>query len=328
MRWTLSEFLNLVQLRSQCWCFVDLGPSGGFNIPHSDNILFYACLEGKVRLDGVPGGSLVLEPGRIAMLLNGNAHAIRARKGNATEVFEFLSQREYVDVPPSFTIAGGGSARMLCGCLMVRWPGGERPKMLPAVLYADSPSSRASLESLVNGAHKSGAAAVLTHAASLFFTASFRECAECEKIFNASTRQDPIKRARQFMETHPFEAWTVEILAAKVGMSRSNLAARFVEDTRKTPMEFLTGIRMEHAATLLKRTDMKIAAIGEYVGYRSEAAFSRRFSQHFGLSPGKLRRDSQKETSAASGIPSDAGIRDRAGQPPERVSPDGISLNS
>lgn len=332
MRWTLSEFLNLIELRSQCWCFIDMGPAGGFNIPHTGNILFYACLEGKVRLDGLPGGSMCLEAGEIVMLLNGDAHAIRTRKGNAAEVFDFLYKREYVDVPPAFSLSGGGSARLLCGCLMVRWPGAERPRMLPALLKSRSSGSDSGLKAIVDGAHRSGAAAVLTRAASLFFTATFREHEECREIFLASTRQDPIVRAGQFMETHPFHPWTVEILAAKVGMSRSNFAARFVAETGKTPMGFLTGLRMQHALELLEKTGMKIAAIGEYVGYRSEAAFSRRFAQHFGISPGKMRLQLRNdEENGVEPLPRNKAAADllsSRGSPGGRGSSSGIALHS
>ncbi len=301
MRWTLSEFLNLIELRSQCWCLVDLGAEAGFNIPHSENLLYYACLEGQVRLDGLPGGSITIEAGEIVMLLNGDAHAIRTQQNASTEVLEFLYRREYVDIPPRFSIGSGKRAELLCGALMARWPGGERPRVLPPILRVPprSSSSIASLRMLVSSAQYEGACAVFTAAASLFFTATFRHQPECREIFNESTRQDPIVRASQFMETHPFHDWTVEILATKVGMSRSNFAAHFSEETGSTPMGFLAALRMKHAVRLLEKTDMKIAAVGEYVGYRSEAAFSRRFTRHFGQSPGKMRQSLRKAARSA-----------------------------
>ena len=46
---------------------------------------------------------------------------------------------------------------------------------------------------------------------------------------------------------------------------------------------------MEQAAELLRKGNLKIAEISELVGYGSEAAFSRRFTRHFGISPSQLR---------------------------------------
>ena len=89
---------------------------------------------------------------------------------------------------------------------------------------------------------------------------------------------------------HPFQKWTVEILAKKVGMGRSNFAARFTAQTGKTPIDTLTEERMKHAAEFLAKTNLKIAEVSERVGYRSEAAFHNRFTSFFGVSPGKLRR--------------------------------------
>jgi transcriptional regulator GlxA family with amidase domain len=74
-------------------------------------------------------------------------------------------------------------------------------------------------------------------------------------------------------------------------MGRSNFAARFVAEVGRTPIEVVTEERMKLAAKLLQESELKIAEISERSGYRSEAAFSRRFTAHFGTSPGKMRSE-------------------------------------
>src|SRR5262249_43652239 len=86
--WSLSEFLNLVELRSQCWCFVELAATGGFRIPHSDAILFYAMLEGSAKLGGIGTGVVDLVPGNIVMVVSGETHALRTGRGSASKVLE------------------------------------------------------------------------------------------------------------------------------------------------------------------------------------------------------------------------------------------------
>jgi len=290
--WSLSEFLNLVELRSQCWCFVELGRTAGFAIPHNEMILFYAVLSGAATLADTHSGDTLLPSGEIVMILSGEAHAVRVEHGGTTKVLEFLHNGEYVDIPPTFTLGRGRNAtRLLCGRLKVRWPGGQRPKMLPPMLRLKASQGIVNFPSLEDSAKRSGAAAVLTHSALALFLVAFRNHPECEQIFNDSSLHDPISRAVQFMETHPFAEWTVARLARKVGLGRSKFAALFVTKIGKTPMLFLAEKRMRYTAHLLQKTDLKIAEISERVGYRSVAAFTRRCIAYFGQSPGRIRKD-------------------------------------
>jgi AraC-like DNA-binding protein len=290
MKWSLSEFLNLVELRSQCWCLADLGSSGGFSIPHNDAILIYAVLNGSAKIAGT-AGLIDVHAGDIVMILSGDAHTLRSQPRSSTKVFEFLRDGAYVDEPPAMTFGRGPlAARLLCGRLKVRWPGGRHPAGFPPVLRLRAADSVVNFQALVDVAKGAGASAVLTRAAMLLFIVAFRNQPECEVIFRDSELHDSVFHALQYIQTHFFQDWTVERLAKKVGMGRSSLAARFVAEVGKTPIEALTDERMKHAANFLEKTDLKIAEISERIGYRSEAAFSRRFASYFGMSPGKMRK--------------------------------------
>ncbi len=290
MKWSLSEFLNLIELRSQTWCFAGLHSAAGFSIPHGDGFYLYAMLEGRARLAGVAGKLIDLGPGDILIVLSGEAHALRSEASAPAPTFEYLAEGEYADAPASFSFgAGSQSARLLCGNLKVRWPGGQQPRSLPPLLR---PAARGIVDfaALAEMAKGPGSAAVLTRLANLLFVESFLQSAECQSVFRDSSLHDPIARALQYIETHPFAQWTVEGLARKVGMGRANFAARFAAQLGRTPFEALTAERMRHAAIFLEETDLKVAEIAERVGYRSEAAFSRRFAMHYGQSPGTLRK--------------------------------------
>jgi AraC-like DNA-binding protein/mannose-6-phosphate isomerase-like protein (cupin superfamily) len=290
-KWSLSEFLNLIELRGQCWCFAELGPADGFNVPHNEEFVFYAMLEGSAKVAGATGEPIELRSGDLIMILTGEAHAVRSHRCDATRVLEFLHENEYVDIPPIIKPGdGSGAARLLCGKLRVRWPGGQRPVAVPATLRSGPRDGIITIDALERLSKGAGAASALTRAAALVFSAIFRSHPECEQLFRDSNLHDPIARACQFISVHPFRDWTVADLARKVGMGRSNFAARFVAQLGKTPIEVLTEERMKHANHMLKQTDLKIAAISERIGYRSEAAFSRRFTTYFGISPGRMRK--------------------------------------
>lgn len=292
MQQCLSEFLNLLDLRSQCWCLVDLGEDGGLRSPAGDAIYFYAMIEGTGFLSGVPGGPLTMKAGDVAIILSGQAHAIRVRPDGAAAPVAFLTEGRQADIPPSFTIGDGAwSARLLCGKLAGHWPGGLNPEILPATLSIGPHRSVVNMEALLGGLNEPGSASVLARAAALLLTSALRDHPDSKMLFRDAHVRNPIGHAIHHMEAHPLQEWTVASLAAKVGMGRSTFAARFLNEAGRSPMEVLTEIRMRLAATLLTQTRLKVAEVGERVGYRSESAFSRRFVAYFNTTPGQMRHE-------------------------------------
>lgn len=298
MNGTLSEFLNLLDLRGQTWCFVDFRSSSGFTIPPNDAVLFYAVLSGTVQLSGSSGGVTELKPGSVAMVLSGEPHALRTTANGQLSRLDFLCDEQMVDEPPTITIGQGRStaARVLCAKLRVSWPAGlRRVSMPPLVMLGKSRATFSSLtpvrvETLQLSAAGAGSAALLTRLASLMLASALRAHPQCLLLFNSSEWNDPIAYALHLIGSDPSADWSVQGLAQKVGMGRSSFAARFSAQVGRTPMEIITEARMKCAAELLQQGDLKIVEISERVGYRSEAAFSRRFTRHFGVSPGSMRR--------------------------------------
>ena len=295
MVWSLSEFLNLFEFRSQSWCFASLGEKQGLRAPHADAAFFYAVLEGDLEVTGLGREATILQSGDVAIVLSGQAHALRPETGSVLNSISVLDKGDYLDSPQHLTIGTGTvRTRLLCGRLKVRWPGGHRPRGLPAILRMRASETVVDYDRLVSVADQPGGCSVLTRAATLVFSDGFRKHPECRALFEESALDDPIARALRYIELHPFTKWSVEILAHKVGMGRSNFAARFTAQTGKTPIEVLTEQRMRHAADFLEKTDLKIAEVSERVGYRSEAAFHNRFTTFFGMSPGQLRREKRQ----------------------------------
>jgi AraC-like DNA-binding protein len=89
--------------------------------------------------------------------------------------------------------------------------------------------------------------------------------------------------------------WTVESLAEAAGMSRSAFAARFKELLGQTPLEYVTGWRMQKAIQLLERRDKKLPEIARLVGYESDAAFSKAFKRVVRANPGEYLRRGLKD---------------------------------
>ncbi len=83
--------------------------------------------------------------------------------------------------------------------------------------------------------------------------------------------------------------WTVATLADKVHLSRAAFARRFAQSVGATPMEYLTGLRMQRARSALADRGVSVAEAAETAGYATEAAFSRAFKRIYGCSPGAAR---------------------------------------
>jgi AraC-like DNA-binding protein len=106
----------------------------------------------------------------------------------------------------------------------------------------------------------------------------------------AGLRDRHVGRALALMHERPAEAWTMERLAERVGLSRSALHERFTKFTGHAPMQYLTQWRMQLAGTLLRQSSASIASVALDVGYESEAAFSRAFRRVAGTPPSQWRR--------------------------------------
>lgn len=78
-------------------------------------------------------------------------------------------------------------------------------------------------------------------------------------------------------------------LLRKSGYAEDYIRAQFKKITGKTPTEFLTKIRINHACYLIDtyKNSLSLAEIAEKCGYTDYIYFSRRFKQIMGISPRK-----------------------------------------
>jgi AraC-like DNA-binding protein len=288
--WSFSEYLNMIELRSQTWCVLQLSENEGLQVPHTDAVLFYAVLDGTARLSLGRDDTTQLNAGDIAIVTSGDGHALRGHPDAAVSSIDFLTNGGYVDTPITVALGSGPIvAQILCGRLKARWPGTRRPVGLPNMLATSRSGCPVDVGRIVQSAQGRGGSATLTRMATLIFTESFRNHPASAAIFRISGMREPVAEAIQIIQKHPFQNWTVALLARKVGMGRSSFATRFVADVGKTPMALVTEERMKLASAMLEQTDLKIADIADRIGYRSESAFSHRFAAHFGSTPGELR---------------------------------------
>ncbi|UCB54597.1 MAG: AraC family transcriptional regulator [Thiotrichales bacterium] len=112
-------------------------------------------------------------------------------------------------------------------------------------------------------------------------------------------------RAIRKVHEQPAHGWSVSSLADQAGMSRSAFASHFQAVTGITPMQYVTGWRMQTAFEKLRTGNSSVADIAEQSGYQTEASFSKAFKKHMGIGPGAVRRGKLAPAKALPG-PGDA----------------------
>lgn len=295
---SLSELLGGLSLGGRTWCYADLGAAAGFGVPRGEAGFFHAVLHGAARATAPGGGTIEIKAGEAVFVLSGEGHALRVAPDSPAPTLDFLRDEQNVDVPPSFGLgAGAPVARVLSGRLTLDLPAGVQRQALPAFLPLGTDDLMRP-DALLRAGMGAGSAALLTRLAALMLVARLRTDPACRALF-APEASDPIVQALALIAGNPSASWTVERLARSVGMGRSNFAAHFTAQVGRAPMEVVAEQRMEQAAQLLGKGRLKIAEISELAGYGSEAAFSRRFTRHFSMSPSQMRETLRAQAAEA-----------------------------
>jgi AraC-like DNA-binding protein len=166
--------------------------------------------------------------------------------------------------------------------LLVRGEGGRARPWLESILdliAAEATTPRAGSEILINR---------LTEA--LLIQVIRVHLANAAPSWLAGLRDPQVATALGLLHRQLQRRWTLDRLAAEVGMSRSAFAARFRALVGEPPLHYLTRWRMQVAANQLQEGRLALVEIARSVGYQSEASFSKGFKRLLGVSPGSYRR--------------------------------------
>lgn len=96
----------------------------------------------------------------------------------------------------------------------------------------------------------------------------------------------------------PEQRWTLRELAAAVHLSPSQLGRVFADAYGKTPMTYLSTLRAERLARLLRETDLPVEAAMRQVGWHSRGHAARMFRQAVGVTPTRYRQLSRQQATA------------------------------
>ena len=79
-------------------------------------------------------------------------------------------------------------------------------------------------------------------------------------------------------------------VAGYVNMSPCYFSSTFSQETGKTFIEYLTGVRMRHAKDLLRSTSLRSSEVASESGYQDSHYFSFLFKKTQGCTPSEYRK--------------------------------------
>lgn len=94
---------------------------------------------------------------------------------------------------------------------------------------------------------------------------------------------------KQVIEAHLFSQLTIEELAQHTNLSVSSFKREFAKLYNDTPANYMKTRKLEKAAELLLKSDLRITDIAFDCGFNDAANFSKSFFDRFGLTPSNFR---------------------------------------
>lgn len=301
----LSDILSSLRLSGGVHFRCELSAPWGMAIPRTPSADFHVIVRGNCWLR-VPGHQepIALQGGDVVVFFHGGAHGlVDAPDRQARPIAEIVEGQSLENYGPVTYGGGGPPATVLCGYFEF-----DRDSLHPLVaalppfihLRGTETAEIAWLQNALNfmihetRTARPGADAVVSRLAGVLFVQIVRAYVEkspSPPVMLAALADKQIAAALALMHEAPGEAWTLESLARRAGMSRSAFAARFLQLAGQTPMHYLTLWRMQLARRLLTESALGTASIAERVGYQAEAAFSKAFKKLVGVGPGAYRRE-------------------------------------
>ena len=108
-----------------------------------------------------------------------------------------------------------------------------------------------------------------------------------------ATGAGPVAHALAFIEGHYTEPLAVDALARRVHLSPTHFRREFRRRTGRTPLDYITGLRMTAAKRLLAQ-GRSIKETAAAVGYADEFYFMRMFRKATGGTAGAFARSLRK----------------------------------
>ena len=101
----------------------------------------------------------------------------------------------------------------------------------------------------------------------------------------------PVEKARRYIEdNYQSPELSLTRVAEYVGLNERYLSTLFSKETGETFMSYLTGLRLQKAASLLRHSNAKVYEIARLCGYQNPENFNKAFRKHYSYTPTEWRK--------------------------------------
>ncbi|MHA6750813.1 helix-turn-helix transcriptional regulator [Dermacoccus nishinomiyaensis] len=111
--------------------------------------------------------------------------------------------------------------------------------------------------------------------------------------------RDEARTVHDALHADPHRTWHLPELADMVFLSTRQLASVFADAYGKTPLAYLTMLRVQEMAKLIRETNLPISDIAHQVGWQSRNRASEAFKTCIGVTPAEYRAQAKKLASGA-----------------------------
>lgn len=260
---------------------------------------YHVILDGRAWLE-IDNQQLPIQGGDVLLFPYGAPHVLRSSAGSVLDASApEAERRSFNGLVTLIERPGDGEViDMLCGRFFLSGGAEALWLGLPSVLHVRT-SERDPLLALIGlmrgetVAPRPGGQAVINVLSTALFTFILRGMAT-EERWQAGIlgllAEPHLAVVVDAVLKLPANDWTLPKLADIAHTSRASFIRHFVKASGLKPMEWVVGVRLAHAARLLRQGRLSAGRVAEQSGYASEAAFGRAFKARHGLTPGAYRR--------------------------------------
>jgi AraC-like DNA-binding protein len=303
----LSGLLQFCFMPSGAWQTDDAPSLARMAKPASHTVPFHVVVEGSCWLK-MPGIEATLATGDVVAFPFGTGHQLGAGSGGGRLVTPVadLPPKPWQRIPMLRYGEEPDRVRLLCGYLQCDALNfAPLRQALPQLLHVrtagteDSAWLRAAIAQLVveTDRPRNGGQSMLERLTEIIFIELLRHqilAAPAGSTGWLAALADPVLgRCLSLIHEDPGRDWSVTVLCAVSGASRSVLTERFETVLSTSPMRYVRDWRLYLASVALKTTERSISTVAFDAGYGTEAAFNRAFSRCFGVPPAAWRQQNR-----------------------------------
>lgn len=119
------------------------------------------------------------------------------------------------------------------------------------------------------------------------------------ELVDAPNSSHECHKVKRYIETNYHDKITLDSLASNCNLTKYYLSHKFTEFYRKSPIAYLTEVRITAAKDLLKTTNLSIEEIASGTGFSSSSYFSQTFQKFCHMSPQQYRKSQTKTASSS-----------------------------